>query len=250
MRRVRRCREVLRMVVASSDIIVYDQLEACPYLASRAARLPMRLPLQPLSPDAFDVRLEAGDRRNGSYLYRASCPDCAACEAIRVDVHRFRPNRTQRRIERRGETLFAVRVTRPIVDAQRVRLFNMHREKRGLAQTPEPVSIETYQAFLGESCCDSWEIDYYREGQLVIVAICDRGCRALSAVYSYYDTAVSCWSPGVFSILTQMRLCREWGLRYLYLGYFIAESPHMSYKARYLPHERLIGDRWQPFESV
>jgi len=79
----------------------------------------------------------------------------------------------------------------------------------------------------------------------VAVAICDRGKLALSAVYCYYDVAFSRLSPGVFSILTQIQLCRDWHMRYVYLGYYVAGSPHMSYKAQYQPHERIVSGRWR-----
>ena len=81
------------------------------------------------------------------------------------------------------------------------------------------------------------------------MAICDQGRESLSAVYYYYDPAVAHLSPGVFSVLTQLDLCRARGLRYLYLGLYIAESPHMNYKARYLPHERLIEGKWRRFKK-
>lgn len=113
-----------------------------------------------------------------------------------------------------------------------------------------PALRPAYRSFLCDTCCDTFEIAYFHGGQLAAVAICDRGRTVLSAVYCYYDVALSQLSPGVFSILTQIRLCREWGLKYLYLGYYIAESRHMSYKARYYPHERRIAGQWTRFERA
>ena len=36
----------------------------------------------------------------------------------------------------------------------------------------------------------------------------------------------------------------EAGLRYLYLGLYIADCDRMRYKSLFLPHERLIDGRW------
>ena len=52
----------------------------------------------------------------------------------------------------------------------------------------------------------------------------------------------------VFSILKQIELCRRMNIRYLYLGLFIADNRHMSYKARFRPHERLVAGTWTRFE--
>jgi arginine-tRNA-protein transferase len=79
------------------------------------------------------------------------------------------------------------------------------------------------------------------------VALVDRAEDALSAVYCYYDPTYGSLSLGTYSILKQIELCRSWGLRYLYLGLYIAGSEHMRYKARFLPHERLLDGRWTEF---
>jgi arginine-tRNA-protein transferase len=237
-------------VASNEELLVFDQLQPCAYLPHHMARLPLRYPARQLSRDELDRRLSEGDRRSGYYLYRATCPGCTACEAIRLDIRDFRPTRTQRRIERRGRRLFSVTVGPPRVDAARVRLFNQHREDRGLAGVDGPIDLRAYRAFLVDTCCETFEIAYSIDGQLVGVAICDRGRSALSAVYCHYDMTFSRLSPGVFSVLTQVELCRKWNMRYLYLGYYVSNSPHMSYKAGYRPHERLIDGQWQRFEQA
>ena len=67
-------------------------------------------------------------------------------------------------------------------------------------------------------------------------------------MYTYYDPDLLRRSPGTYSILRQIEFCRENGLQYLYLGFFIGESPHMAYKSNFRPHQRLIGGTWQAFE--
>ena len=37
------------------------------------------------------------------------------------------------------------------------------------------------------------------------------------------------------------------GERHLYLGLYIADNVHMSYKSRFQPNERLIDGRWVRF---
>jgi arginine-tRNA-protein transferase len=133
-----------------------------------------------------------------------------------------------------------------------VALFGKHEEERGLRQRERSLDAQEYARFLVESTAPAIELRYReaRTGRLVGIAITDRGARSLSAVYTYYDPELTRLSPGVYSILTQIRLCQQWGLRWLYLGLAIGESPHMKYKLGWLPHERRIDGAWRRFERT
>jgi arginyl-tRNA--protein-N-Asp/Glu arginylyltransferase len=237
----------------ASEIVVVDRLHACSYLPGRVARLPYRHPVTTLTPEEFDARLAEGDRRSGLYLYRTQCPACRCCEPIRLDLGSpregatFRPNATQRREMRRGDALLEVAIGEPKVDAARVDLFNRHREARELDRGEPALDEEAYEEFLVLSCCPTLEIAYWHEGQLVAVAIVDAGRESLSAVYTFYDPTFQGVSVGTYSVLRTVQLARETERRYLYLGFFIAQSPHMSYKARFHPHQRLVAGVWRDF---
>src|SRR4051794_3753224 len=169
------------------EIVVFDTAHACSYLPGRTARLPYRRPVERLSPEQFDRRLAEGDRRSGVFLYRTQCPTCRECQPIRLAVHQFRPNATQRRMERRGDALLTVKIGPPVVDRQRVRLFNFHRDMRGLTSGDSALDQGSYEEFLVDSCCETIEFSYWRADRLIAVAIADAGCESLSAVYCFYD---------------------------------------------------------------
>src|SRR5689334_18146152 len=95
-------------------VVVSDSVEECPYLPGEKARLPLRMPLEPVSPPKFDALLAEGDRRFGPFLYRTTCPECHACEAIRVPVARFAPTRSQRRVLRKNPDV-AVELAKPTI---------------------------------------------------------------------------------------------------------------------------------------
>jgi leucyl-tRNA---protein transferase len=227
--------------------IFFDATHPCSYLPGRTARLPYRRPLATVSPEQFDQRLAEGDRRSGIFLYRTACPSCRACQPLRLDVAHFKPNATQRRMHRRGEALLDVRIGAPVIDRGRVRLFNLHRDERGLAAGDSPLDERAYADFLTDSCCQTLEFSYWQGGQLIAVAIADQGRESLSAVYCYYDPSFRQLSLGTYSILRHVDFCQATGRRFLYLGFYIAESPHMAYKSRFRPHQRLIDGCWRSF---
>lgn len=235
------------------EVLVHDGLETCPYLPSRLARLPMRYPLRRLSPRELDERLAGGERRQGCLLYRTACPGCQACQPLRLPINEFRPNRSQRRAWNRGRELFAVEIGEPMIDARRVDLYNMHKQGRNLARHEARIDAESYAAFLVESCCETIEFRYYLQretaglprGSLVGVAVADVGENSMSAVYCYFDPVLGKYSPGVFSVMAHVDRCQDWGLTYLYLGFYIAGATRMAYKANYQPHEILVAGRWE-----
>ena len=67
----------------------------------------------------------------------------------------------------------------------------------------------------------------------------------LSMVYSFYDPAVSRSSLGTYIILDHIDIAREAGLAYVYLGYWVAGSSKMGYKANFSALEVYRGGEWQ-----
>ncbi len=230
--------------------LVYDGLSRCPYLPGQIARLPMRLPIRRLAPAEMAARLEAGDRRQGSLLYRPRCPLCKACEAIRLDVETFRPNSSQRRAWRTGEAKLVTRLEEPSVTPRKVELYNLHKRLRGLQLSDGPIDAEQYEEFLVDTCVATVELQYWLDDVLVGVAVADHASDGLSAVYCYYDPRLPGLSIGTYSVLKQIELCHRLGRRYLYLGLYVEGCEAMEYKTRFLPHQRRIEGVWLDFPAA
>lgn len=227
---------------------VVDQPSDCPYLDGRTARMPLEIPSQPIDAHQLDALLAAGYRRSGWFYYRTACPGCQACEPLRVDVPRFVETRSLRRVLKRGDADLQVSIGRPRCDAQRLRLFNRHRNERDMARNDGDASAEDYNAFLVSSWNPTSEISYWLDSRLASVAVVDVGAEALSAVYCYFDPDLDHLSLGTYSILTQIRIARMRQMRWLYLGMYVADNRHLRYKARYLPHERFQAGSWRRYE--
>ncbi len=242
----------LRLLPGSPPaVLVADSTEPCPYLEGEAARMPVRLPLRPLTNGETDRHLEAGDRRHGRFLYRPECPACSACEALRIDLDAFAPSRSLRRTERRGDRELEVEIGPPRVDAERIALFERHKTRRGLEiRDLGPMKPDAYARFLVDRPGEAAELRLRLDDRLVGVAVTDLGETSLSAVYTYFDPDLPGHSLGTYAILRQARWGRETGRRWLYLGLYVARNRHMRYKARFLPHERRIDGLWRRSETA
>lgn len=227
---------------------VVDQPSVCPYLDQRTARMPLEIPRAHVDPRQLDGLLDAGYRRSGWFYYRTACPGCQACEPLRVDIPRFVESKSLRRVRKRGDKSLRIAIAKPKCDAERLRLFNLHRTDRRMAREDGNATPEDYCAFLVSSWNPTSEISYWLGERLAAVAIVDVGQSALSAVYCYFDPELDYLSLGTYSILTQVRLAQAKKMRWLYLGMYVAENRHLRYKARYYPHERLQAGSWNRYE--
>lgn len=236
-------------IASNALVMIHDQPQPCPYLKDRQARMPLHWPIRTVSPAEFDGYMESGYRRSGTFLYRTRCDGCRACEPTRLEVGSFRWSPSLRRVRDRGDRILNCKLQLPIADRARVELLNRHRNERSLASAGGPLGLADYEAFLVESCCDTRELSYWIQDRLVALATIDLGAESLSAVYCFFDPDYAKLSLGTYSILKQIELAASTSRRYVYLGMYVAENSHLNYKARFVPQERRIEDRWQTFGS-
>jgi arginyl-tRNA--protein-N-Asp/Glu arginylyltransferase len=216
----------------------------CSYLPDRAARSQVATPSHLIDTRVYSELVRLGFRRSGAFTYRPYCDHCRACIPVRVPVAEFQPARTQRRILRSHATLTEVR-RELAYDTEHYALYLSYQRDRHPGGGMDQDSREQYQHFLLHSNVTTDLYEFRDEGGLRMVSLVDRLVDGLSSVYTFFDPGVIGMSYGTYNVLWQIERCQALGLPYLYLGYYIAESRKMAYKATFRPIEGLVDGVWQ-----
>lgn len=233
----RRRTEVLARAIAAHSLAPGERFR-CPYLRGRQARH-LNLVPSPLQPGVYHALMDLNFRRLGPVFYRPQCEACDECRMIRVPVDEFRPSRAQRRCRERNRDL-SVEAGPPRPSDEKHDLYRRYLLDRHDGQMDG--SPLEFHGFLYASQVATLEVVYRAEGRLLGVGLVDVEPLALSAVYCFFDPADARRSPGVFNILWLIEECRRRGAPYLYLGYYVHDSPKMSYKAGFRPNEILDAE--------
>ncbi len=216
--------------------------ERCLYLPDQLSRQRYRV-IDYCTPETYTSLLERGWRRFGRVFFRPMCAACEECRSLRVDVERFRPNRSMRRTRARNSDL-RVGVRRAAVSDQHLELYDRYHldmaERKGWSEKSISL-LSYYRTFVEGGQGFGHEMLFFDGDRPVAVALVDVLPAAVSAVYCYYEPELRSRSLGVYSVLRQIDFARAQGVPYLYLGYWIEGNASMRYKANYRPHEILDG---------
>lgn len=186
-----------------------------------------------------------GFRRSQNVLYRPSCAECSACLSARIDVDRFRPTRSQKRIAKRNAGLTR-KANSPWATEEQYELFRRYLDARHADGGMADMDVFEFAAMIEETPIRSRVIEYTdAERRLAAVSLTDVLEDGLSMVYSFYTPDQPQASLGTHMILDHIEIAREAGLPYVYLGYWVPGSQKMGYKSRFSGLEIYTGGKWQ-----
>lgn len=225
----------------------------CPYLPGRTERKVFTHLAGANATPLNDALSLVGFRRSQNIAYRPACQACESCISVRVPVAEFRPGRTFRRISRRNEDLASDAIG-PEATAEQYEVFRDYIDTRHQDGGMAEMNGFDFAQMIEETQVRSSIVEYRLpsapsrnrpKGRLVAAVLIDRLSDGLSMIYSFYRPEEAERSLGTFTILDTIERARRLKLPYVYLGYWVRQSPKMGYKARFLPQDRLVGQTWR-----
>lgn len=217
----------------------------CPYLPGKIERKLVTELAGRHAPAFYNELSRAGFRRSHHLAYRPACRGCSACVPVRVPVTDFVETRSLRRIRNLNRDLTR-RNVEPDATLEQFRLFQRYQRSRHADSDMAAMTYGDYQAMIEDSPVATMLLGLRDpSGALVGAGLYDPLDDGLSAVYSFFAPEAGKRSLGTFLVLSLVDEARTRGLDYVYLGYWIADSAKMSYKARFRPLEALGVRGWR-----
>jgi arginine-tRNA-protein transferase len=166
---------------------------------------------------------------------------------VRIAVDRFTDTRSIRRIRNINRDITG-RLLAPRATPEQFGLFSAYQRSRHCDSDMASMSYGDYRGMVEDTPVRTG-IAEFRDASdsLVGVSLIDLLDDGISAVYSFYDPQEPKRSLGTWSVLWLVEQCRRHGQPFVYLGYWIADSPKMAYKARFPALERLAAGSWVDF---
>lgn len=215
----------------------------CPYLPNKTEQ---KLFTHLSGPNPYllnSILTQSGFRRSHDILYRPDCPSCQACKAARINVHQFKLTKTQKRLLNKNKG-FSWSKAPAKASPQAFQLFSLYQNQRHSDSDMRFMTDYDFTEMIEVSSENSCLFKSYSGQDLKSVMFCDALIDGYSAIYSFYDPALLQHSLGIWMILKLVQQTLAEGKDYVYLGYWIKESPKMSYKKNFHGVEILTDSGW------
>ncbi|MCB9834154.1 MAG: arginyltransferase [Planctomycetes bacterium] len=215
--------------------------QPCPYRPGLLWRNEIILPEGDLGAEVHELLFDLGFRRSGQAFFRPACADCRSCRSLRIATPAFRRSKSQRRVWNRNQDL-AVEVAELRADEEMLALLFRYLEARHRGWI-EHERDEIAGSLFDDPPANARALLLRLEGRLVGVGIVSLTPNLLSSDYFYFEPDLGERSLGTFSMLWEIDWARRDRRRWYHPGFWVADCPAMSYKARLRPAQILDPDR-------
>lgn len=206
-----------------------------------------------LSPESLDFYLAKGWYRMGgnvfttSFLFFNAQPYSAIW--LRLDLSTFSFSKGQRKLLRRNATHFAPASAPRVIDPEREELYKRYAD--GFDGTLSPTIADSLEDYSGETIFNTFEttVREKESGRLVAASYFDLGDESAASILGFYDSDLSSFSLGYYTMLLEIEYCLQNDIRYYYPGYVAPGYGRFAYKLRLGPCDfyDLRAETWRPY---
>ena len=222
---------------------------SCSYIDGFQARSQVASPPHLIDFDSYNFLIKNGFRRSGLFSYKPHCDKCRSCIPIRIPVEKFLPSKTQKRTHNKLQQNLKHHYEKLSFNEEHFLLYKNYQSTRHPGSGMDQDNREQYTQFLLASNVKT-ELVTFRDKfeELKMVCIFDVLENGLSSVYTFYASNDNSSSYGTYGILWQIQECKKRKLSFLYLGYWINQSPKMAYKTKFRPYQMLDNELWTTYK--
>ncbi len=168
---------------------------------------------------------------------------------IRLGLEGYKYRKSSRKLMRRNEKNFQVKIRQGAISAEKEVLFQKYRNHFSghLSNNLRDYLLdgEDYNIY------NTLETAVYDEGKLVAFSFFDIGVQSAASIMGVYDPEYQKCSLGFYTMLMEIAFCREHKLKYYYPGYIVPGYSKFDYKLRIgqVEYLELSTNRWIDYEQ-
>ncbi len=207
-----------------------------------------------IHPEELDEYLDRGWFRMGQMIFTCHIlcfnNDVYSTVWMRLDLEDFAFKKSMRKILKRNDRLFNVKIGPPSFGGDRQMLYQKHKE-RFEGYIPGTLR-ESLFGLEEDNIYNTQEIAVYDGDRLIAISYFDLGENSMASIMGLFDPLYQKYSLGIYTMLKEVEFGMNSNLKYYYPGYVVPGYKKFDYKLRvggmdfYDPGK----NSWHPYEEL
>lgn len=197
----------------------------------------------------YDSLLAGGWFRSTDHMYLADLicigEGLFSAQHIRLDVTTWAPRKSHRKVLRNIQKLRVIMRESHLTE-RHLELYKAQTSRfqsfvlsdpSGIFHNPNLVSFRTM------------EVALYDDTKMIAFSLFDIGFNSMASILCCYDSSYGKFSPGIATMLLELKYAQDNGIKYYYPGYVLDEPSRMEYKLGLGTYEYLSENGWTVSDS-